>query len=259
MSDGRFAGRTVLITGAGSGIGLDVARRFAAEGANVALSGRSSAKLEDARASLRGSDDGGGGEGIVVAGDVSRAPDVRALVEQVMERFGRIDVLVNAAGVIRRDRKLCDVDEDEWDEHLAINLKGVFLSAKYAIPHMCRSGRGGAIVNIASQLAFVAAPKYPAYCAAKAGVVGLTRSMALDYAAEGIRANCVCPGLIDTPMAQVQRDDFAQIKDEIARKHPLGRIGQPKDVSGAVLYLASNEASWITGQSLIVDGGWTIQ
>lgn len=248
----RLQEKTAIITGGSSGIGLAIARSFLDEGAAVLITGRDQAKLDAAAAKL------GSPHCLTLRSDAASIEDCRAVIARAVTQWRRLDILVNNAGVIRRDQKLCEVDPSEWDIHLGINLKAVFLLAKFAIPIMVKNG-GGAIVNISSQLAFIAAPKYPAYCAAKAGVNGLTRSIALDYGEQGIRCNAVCPGLIETPLAYVQRENFARIKADIAKLHPLGRIGRPEDIATAVTFLASDEASWITGQTLIVDGGYTIK
>jgi NAD(P)-dependent dehydrogenase (short-subunit alcohol dehydrogenase family) len=248
----RLQDKTAIITGGSSGIGFAIAQSFLTEGAKVLITGRDPVRLADAAQRL------GADRCLTLAGDVSEEKDCAAIINHAQQQWGRLDILVNNAGVLRRDQKLCEVDPAEWDDHLAINLKAVFLLAKFAIPVMSQKG-GGSIVNISSQLAFVAAPKYPAYCAAKSGVNGLTRSIALDYGDQGIRCNAVCPGLIDTPLARVQREDFDASIGNFAKLHPLGRIGQPEDVALAVVFLASDEASWITGQTLIVDGGYTIK
>ncbi len=248
----RLQNKTAIVTGGSSGIGLAIARSFLDEGAKVLITGRDAGKLREAAAQLNSPNCQ------VLASDVANTKDCRTVIEHAVRAWNRLDILVNNAGVLRRDQKLCEVDPAEWDAHLAINLKSVFLLGKFAIPEMAKNG-GGSIVNISSQLAFVAAPKYPAYCAAKAGVNGLTRSIALDYGDQGIRCNAVCPGLIDTPLARVQRGNFDGAKAEFAKLHPLGRIGRPEDIAMATVFLASNESSWITGQTLVVDGGYTIK
>jgi NAD(P)-dependent dehydrogenase (short-subunit alcohol dehydrogenase family) len=247
----RLAGRIALVTGGASGIGFVTAQTFLREGARVVIAGRDEAKLALAAQQL------GHADCLAVRADVAVEGDCVSLIEKIRVTWGALDIVVNNAGIVRRDRPLDEVESEDWDHHLAANLKSVFLVCKHAIRLM--EANGGAIVNIGSQLAFVAAPNYPAYCAAKAGVVGLTRSIALDYAAHGIRANCVCPGLTETPMAYIQRENFNEQKADIVKLHPLGRLGRPEDMADAILFFASAESAWITGQTLVVDGGYTLR
>lgn len=247
----RLEGKTALISGGSSGIGMDIARAFLEEGASVVISGRSRAKLEESGRILGNAD-----RLETHCGDVTVPSAAAAMVQHVVERWGRIDVLVNNAGSVRRSKCLAELTDAEWSEDIASNLTGVFLLCRAALPHMV-ARRSGSVITISSQLALIAAPKYPSYCAAKAGVTGLMRSIAIDYGADGVRANCVGPGLVDTPLARVERGDFDEIKGDIAKVHPLGRIGVPRDISPAVVYLASDESSWVTGQMLVVDGGFT--
>ena len=247
----RLSGKIALVTGGASGIGLATARVFLREGARVVIAGRDETKLAAAVQELGTSDC------FSVRADVAVEADCVALVEKIQATWGGLDIVVNNAGIVRRDQPLAEVESEDWDHHLAANLKSVFLVCKYALRVM--KGKGGSIVNLGSQLAFVTAPNYPAYCAAKAGVVGLTRSIALDYASQGIRANCVCPGLTETPMAYFQRETIDGRNAELVKLHPLGRIGRPEDIADAVLFFASAESAWITGQTLIVDGGYTLR
>lgn len=246
---GRVANRTAVVTGAGSGIGEAISRVLAAEGAEVVLVGRDESKLQRTLAGI-------GGKGHVFAADVSSAPDVAALRQFVEDQFGVADILVNNAGTIIRNEDILNTTEQTWKQFMDANLLGPLLVCQALIPLMKRQNKG-AIVNVASQLSVVAAPGYSTYSTAKGGIVSFTRSLAIDYGACGIRANSVSPGVVETPMAYVGRDNFDELKHNLADIHPLKRIGRPEDVAYAVLYLASDEAGWVTGTNLLVDGGYT--
>lgn len=248
---GRLEGRIALVTGGGTGIGRATAERFAGEGASVMISGRRQPPLEETATAIVAA----GGKAAFCTGDVAVEADARRMVDATVETFGGLDILVNNASVVRRGEDIRQTTTEEWDRDLDINLKGVFLTTKHALPHLEK--RKGCIVNLSSQLAFIAVPGYATYCATKGGVVAFTRAIAMDAAGSGVRANCVCPGLVDTAMARVDRPDFDQRLAEFEKLHPLGRIGQPEDIANAILFLASDEASWITGQALIVDGGFS--
>ena len=251
----RLKGKVALVTGGTEGMGYATAKEFLIEGAKVMISGRSSEKGEKAIRSLEEV-----GEVAFVQGDVSKSDDARRMVGSTVEKFGRIDILFNNAGVyLEKDAE--DTSEEEWDSVLAVNLKGTFLVSKYAIPHMKRQG-GGAIVNNSSDAGLVGNPSCVAYCASKGGVTVMTKAMALDYAKLNIRVNCVNPAVIDTPM--VEREvSHAEDVEEYVRKmnadHPVGRIGLPREVARTVVFLASDEASFITGAAISVDGGLTAQ
>jgi NAD(P)-dependent dehydrogenase (short-subunit alcohol dehydrogenase family) len=247
----RLTGTIALVTGAGSGIGKETALRFASEGALVAAA---DVRGEMARATA---DEIGTGA-LPLLMDVTRAESIGEAMKSILERFGGIDVVVNNAGVtiVGAAHTLA---EDDWDRELATNLKSIYLVSREAWPHLVARG-GGAILNTASIAGMWAIPADAAYCASKAGAIMLTKCMALDGAKAGIRVNCVCPGFTETPMIEGYFAD--QPDPEAARAfatglHPLGRLGKPRDIADAFVYLASADAAWVTGAALVVDGGLT--
>lgn len=244
-----FAGRVALITGGTRGIGLATARLMAHRGAEVVVAGR------QARSDLASE---GLERAVCLAGDVRRGEDAAALIESTLNRYGRLDVLVNSAGIIHRNRTVEQHTLEEWDETFATNVRGTFLMCRAAMDALRRTR--GTIVNVASYVGLVGFRGAAAYAASKAAVVNLTRTMALDHAAEGIRVNCVCPGSVDTDMIQLAwkaTGDVAAAARQWAAKHPLGRIASPEEVANVVTFLASDEASFLTGVALPVDGGIT--
>jgi NAD(P)-dependent dehydrogenase (short-subunit alcohol dehydrogenase family) len=250
-ANGRLQGKVALVTGAGSGIGKRTALRFAEEGALVAA-----ADLRGETAEATAAELGGGALGLAL--DVTQAASIEAGLDALLERFGGLDVVVNNAGVTIVGAAH-ELEEADWDRELATNLKSIYLVSKAAWPHLVARG-GGAILTTASIAGIWAIPADAAYCASKAGAIMLTKCMALDGAKAGIRVNCVCPGFIETPMIQGYFAD--QPDPEAARSfaigiHPLGRLGEPRDIADAFVYLASDEASWVTGTALVVDGGLT--
>ncbi len=243
----RFDGKTVLITGGTSGIGLATARLARGLGAQVAIAGRRADHGREAAAQL-------GSDVLFVPTDVAQEGDVQRMMAAVVERFGRLNVLVNSAGVIRR-MPVHEEDAAQWDGVMGVNLRGAFLCCKHALPHL--SATKGSIVNVASNLAFHALEgRSPAYNASKAGLVALTQAIAVRYGPEGVRANAVCPGFLPTDL---NRDVWARWSAEertkIHEQYPLRRLGTPGEVAQAVLFLASDAAGWISGASLIIDGG----
>jgi len=250
-----FSGKKVLVTGGTSGIGLAAAEQFVRQGAAVMVAGRDADKGKTAAARLLQS----GGEAAFVCADVRDEAQVRNLVAEAVSTFGRLDVLVNSAGLINRIL-LTDLEQPDWDAVLDTNLRGVYLVCKHALPPMIEQGRG-VVVNVASYLGvFGARETSPAYNASKAGVIALTRSLALQVGPQGIRVNAVCPGFVVTPLNEqiiLGAPNPAAKEAEMARPYPLGRLGRPADVAAAILFLASDEAAWITGASLLVDGGLT--
>jgi len=252
-------GKVALITGGSSGIGIAVAERFLREGAKVMITSRSKNRCEQAISRLKEL----GKENVsFTQGDVSNSSDAGKMVEAAVRQFGGIDILVNSAGIYL-EKRAEETSEEEWDELVDINLKGVFLCSKAAYPYLKKRG-GGCIVNISSDAGIFGNPNCAAYCASKGGVTNLTRAMAIDYAKENIRVNAVCPAVIDTPMFDKEiclqdKDKQEEYVRNTAEEHPVGRIGKPEEVAFAVLMLASDEAGFITGTNLPVDGGLTAQ
>jgi len=248
----RLKDKVVIITGAGSGIGRASAGLFAKEGAKVVVVDVvRKGGLETARM-IRNN----GGEAAFVEVDVSRASDVERMIKTTVEKYGKLDILFNNAG-INLEKTVTDTSEEEWNKVIDVNLKGVFLCSKYAIPEMIQNGEG-VIINTASIRGIVGQAHESVYCASKGGVVLLTKAMALDYGPHNIRVNCICPGAIYTPMHEAFMASLKKPEQEIQetlKKIPLGRMGQPEDVARAALFLASDESSYITGVTLLVDGG----
>lgn len=247
----RFTGKTVLVTGAGSGIGRAVAVAFAAEGARLVLAGRGAAPLEETGALITAA----GGEALVVTADVSRARDVRALVRTAVDHFGRLDVAVNNAGIFRGGAPLADLPVEDWQALLDINLTGVLHCLQAEIAQM-RADGGGAIVNVSSNLgAHMRIPNVAGYLTSKAAVSTLTRAAALDHIQDGVRINAVSPGASDTTMSLRPGETPADRTARMKEQSPLGRVSATEEVAAAVLYLASPDAASVVGTDLVVDGG----
>jgi NAD(P)-dependent dehydrogenase (short-subunit alcohol dehydrogenase family) len=252
---GRLAGKIAIVTGAAMGLGEAIARRFAAEGATVACIDVRREPNEAVAASIRGA----GGWAETEIGDVGVAADAARVVAAVEARWGGIDVLVNNAGVIPSRETVLDTSEADWDETLRVNAKGCFLMSRAALPAMLRKGRG-AIVNISSITGLVGLPVRPAYSASKAAVAILTKQMAADFGSSGIRVNAVAPSFVITHLNQTMFDRMRAAGapwERLLDMHSLRFLGEPEDVASAVLFLASDEARWITGVVLPVDGGYT--
>ena len=251
----RFKGKVVLITGAGVGIGRATALRFAAEGAEVAVNSLTPANGQETLRLLRAA----GGRGIYIQGDVSRDAEARRLVEESVKAFGRLDVLVNNAGIVLPGR-VDNTTEEDWDRTMAVNLKGVFLVSKYAVLQMRKNG-GGVIVHNASVAATRGLKDRASYTASKGAVWALTRAMAADYLAENIRVNCVCPGTVETPSLERRIQAFAdpvRAKAEFVARQPMGRLGKDEEIAAAILFAASDEAAFMNGATIAIDGGMTI-
>lgn len=250
----EFDGTVAVVTGATSGIGRVTAIAFAREGASVVVSGIQDAQGE---AVVREITDNGG-TAIYVHADVSKSNDVEALMAKAAETYGRLDFAYNNAGIEGSQAPIAEYDIEEWNRILAINLTGVWLCTRAAIPHMLKSG-GGAIVNCSSIAGVVGVAGMSAYVASKHGVVGLTKSAALDYATQGIRINAVCPGGVHTEMVARILQGNPEMADQIAAMQPMGRIAKPQEIADAVLWLCSDKSSFVTGHELVVDGGLVIQ
>jgi NAD(P)-dependent dehydrogenase (short-subunit alcohol dehydrogenase family) len=246
---GKLEGKVALITGAGSGIGRATALLFAKEGAKVSVVDYVPAGGKETAKMVREA----GGEAIFIEADVSKAADVEKMIKTTLDKYRRIDILYNNAGVMGAYAFTADTPEKKWDTILNINLKGVFLGSKHVIPVMLNQG-GGVIINTASTAGIVGLPGLPAYCASKAGVIQLTKTMALEYADQNIRVNCICPGGIMTAMTQPPGPD--EPLPPFRQSQPMRRFGQPEEIARAALYLASDDSSYVTGAALVVDGGW---
>lgn len=246
----ELAGKTVVVTGGSRGIGRDIARTFAELGANVVISGRNQETLDDALRELHGSNP----RCIAVAGDLSAVAEVRWLIDKAADTFGTVDVLVNNAGV-NIAKPAMEVTEADWDTVLDLNLKSAFFASQAAAKYMLAQ-KSGRIINIASQMAFVGYIKRAAYCSSKGGMVQMTKALAVEWAKEGVKVNAVAPTFIETEFTAKMFEDKA-FKKDVESRILLDGLAQPKDISGAVLYLASDLANFVTGETIKVDGGWT--
>ncbi len=260
--DLRFDGKAVLVTGGALGIGRGIVEAFAAAGASVAIADIDADAAEAATADLAARAASDTPPRIVAThGDVSVAADAARMVDETVAAFGRLDVLVNNAGIAPLEwyARLEDISEAIWDRTIDVNLKGMFLMSRAAIPHL-RAAGGGTIINLASVQGLQSMPRVSAYAASKGGILSLTRAMAMDYADEGIRAVAICPGTMDSAMVRTMARAEGGDEDANVRRygavHPLGRIGTPADVGAAAVFLASDAASFITGEHLNVDGGF---
>jgi len=247
-------GKVALVTGAASGIGRESALAFARAGAKVVAADVDSGGGEETVQMIKD----GGGEAIFVKCDVSQEADVKAMVEKTVETFGRLDYAHNNAGIEGMAGPCVECTEENWDRTININLKGVWWCCKYEIPEMLKVG-GGAIVNTASVAGLVGFGGIPAYTASKHGVVGLTKTIALDYAQQNIRCNAVCPGVIDTPMIERFTGGDAEARKGMESLEPVGRLGKPSEIADAVVYLCSDQASYVTGVPMPVDGAFVAQ
>ena len=251
---GRVDGKVALVTGGASGIGRATALTFAREGAKLVIADTNE---EGGHQTVHMITENGG-EAIFVRTDVSKAVEVQALISQAVATYGRLDCAHNNAGILGgRSARTAEYPEDLWHQVIAINLTGVWLCMKYELDQMRTQG-SGAIANTASIAGLAGYPGASAYVASKHGVVGLTKTAALEYAAQGIRVNCVCPGYIATPMIAPGMNDPKRMARIIARE-PIGRVGQPEEVAEAVVWLCSDAASFVTGHTMTVDGGYVAQ
>jgi NAD(P)-dependent dehydrogenase (short-subunit alcohol dehydrogenase family) len=243
-------GKVALITGGTSGIGRDAAVLFAKAGVKVVITGRREVEGKETIDLIRAA----GGEGLFVKGDVSKTADVQLMVQASVEKFGRLDVAFNNAGIEGKWIPIVEQTEQDWDRTIDINLKGVWLCLKYEIQQMLKQGGGGAIVNMSSVAGLMGSAGAATYVASKHGVLGLTKTAALEYAKSGIRVNAVCPAVIETPMADRIFGE-PEVNKRVMALHPIGRFGTAMEVAEAVLWMCSDRASFMTGQSLVLDGG----
>jgi NAD(P)-dependent dehydrogenase (short-subunit alcohol dehydrogenase family) len=245
--------KTAIITGGSSGIGLATAKLFLEEGANVVIVSRNAKRAE---AELSTGKDAGN-KTLFINADVSSEESCRQVITKTISTFGKVNVLFNGAGVIFVNRTVVDTPEEEWRETIDVNLKGTFLMSKCVIPEMIKIG-GGSIINTSSIYGLVGGAGCTAYCVAKGGVTQMTRAMAVDHAAQNVRVNCICPGSVDTPMLRKEMDDLGGVDkmwSVFAAKHPMNRISTAEENARAVLFLASDDSSFITGVALPIDGG----
>ncbi len=250
----RLAEKVALVTGGGTGMGSAIAKVFLKEGARVAITGRRKEPLEETLSAL----DPGSKKAIMIQGDVSQVKDASRMVEKTVATFGKLNILVNNAGVVHKDGGVVESQEEGWDVTMDINVKGIYLMSKFALPELLKAE--GNIINIASIFGVSGCPWSVAYGASKGAVVNLTRSMALDLASKNVRVNCICPGLIDTPMYQNVVKKFGgpkEVERIVLKNYTLPGVGNPEDIAYAALYLASDEARYVTGAILPVDGGYT--
>ena len=250
-----ISGRAAIVTGAARGVGRGIVEGFASAGARILMCDVDTAEGEAVAAELASA----GYEVRFRGADVGSPADARALVDAAVEHYGRLDILVNNAA-IQVEKTIEDLEPEEWDALMDVNLKGVYLCCKYAVPVM-REGGGGAIVNIASVNGFWVEPGLDAYCASKGGVITLTRAIAADFGRDGIRCNCICPGYVDTGMAGRYLDsqpDPAKARAEVAGLHAVGRVGQPADIAACARFLASDAAGFATGAAFVLDGGLSL-
>ncbi len=255
----RLEGKVALITGGGSGIGLASAFLFAKEGASVVVSDLHEASVLEAADKITSA----GGEAHAVTGDVSNSAHAASMVSATVDAFGRLDILVNSAGISARNALPEGSSPEEiWDKVMDVNLKGTYLMSWHAVPEMEKNG-SGSIINLASIMGLVGYPVgmgggFNPYNPSKGGIVQFTRNLSIDLAQKGIRVNCICPGYVETNLTKALTDDPESLS-KLEERHPMGRLGRPEEIANAALFLASDEASFVTGAPLIVDGGYTAQ
>ncbi len=250
----QFEGKVAIISGGTSGIGEATAEAFAKEGAKVVVTGRRDDKGNEVAQKINGN----GGEAIFVSTDIQKAEDVRNMVMKTTEKFGRLDFAINNAGIEQYFKPLAEQSEKAYDLVMNTNVKGVWMSMKEEIPLMLESG-GGAIVNVSSVFGVVGAAFGPLYAASKHAVIGLTKSIALEFAQQGVRVNAILPGGIETPMIDRYTQGNEKAQKFFESLHPVGRVGKPKEIADACVFLCSNKSSFMTGSSIIIDGGFTAQ
>lgn len=249
-----YKGKVAFVTGAGSGIGRATALAFASAGTNVAVVDLS----EESSCETAQLIEEQGGRVVAVKCDVTKAEEVKTALDKTIKEFGRLDFAFNNAGIEQRNAAVADFEEDEWNRIIDTNLRGAFLCMKYEIPLLLKQG-GGAIVNVSSGAGVIGIKGGAAYTAAKHGVIGLTKSAALDYAAQNIRVNAVAPGYINTPMMDRFTGGTSQGREQVIAQEPIGRMGQPEEIANAVVWLCSDAAAFVVGHALVIDGGQTVQ
>ena len=249
----KLANKVALITGAGSGMGKAAALLFAAEGAKVAAVDINEGQVTETAAEIAKQ----GGNALAIRADVSKSEDVKRMVDEAVAKFGAPTIVYNNAGIEGESNYIANMTEDQFDKVIAINLRGVYLGMKYTLPHMIKAG-GGSIINQASIAGMIAIKGGAAYAASKAGVIALTRVAALEYGRYNIRVNAICPGAIETPMAQRIRGGAPPKEHALRRISVFGRMAEPEEIAKVALFLASDDSSFATGAPFVIDGGWTI-
>lgn len=247
----RLKGKVAIVTGSGTGLGRGIALMFAREGASVVVNGRQAARIEATAKAITNA----GGRAFAVSADVTVAADIQRLIRTTVDTFGQLDILVNNAGIIVSRTSVLDCPEDDWRKTIDANLTSVFLCSKHALPELIKSR--GNIIILSSVAGLMGTPNRAAYGASKGALLTLTRGMALDYARHGVRVNALCPAFVET---EINRNFLAELRrrgeyETLVKRHPLGSLGEPDDVAYAAVYLASDEARWVTGIALPVDGG----
>ncbi|HEV7757653.1 MAG TPA: glucose 1-dehydrogenase [Acidimicrobiales bacterium] len=253
MTEQTFTGRAALVTGAAGGIGRETALLFARRGAQVAVADLNLAGAQETVKLVEGD----GGTAVAIEVDVADPASVHAMVAATVERFGRLDIAHNNAGIKGADMPVAEMDDAVWRAGIGIMLDGVFYCMKHEIPELLKVG-GGAIVNTSSGAGLIGVPRFANYVAAKHGVIGLTKAAALEYATQGIRINAVCPGTARSQMVDQWMQGSAEAEAAVAALHPIGRIAEPQEIAEAVVWLASDAASFVVGAALAVDGGYTV-
>lgn len=252
MTKQRLQNKVAVISGGNIGIGRAIALRFVEAGATVVITARNHDTADETLSLIQEN----GGKGHFIACDVTQIDQCEHVIQETIATFGKLDSLVNNAGIIYRNKTVIETTPEEWLKTFDVNVNGPFYLSKFALPHLIATK--GNIVNVASYVGLVGFKGLPAYCASKGALVQLTKAMALDHASEGVRVNCVCPGSVHTEMITSAWETYGEGAEDVwSSKHPLGRIAQPKEVADAILYLASDEASFLTGVALPVDGGIT--